>query len=131
MPRTRFAFAAGLAAVALAAVGCGGSDEATTTDTETTTTEPTTTPTGSTLKGSVGPEFVISLSTEDGQAVETLSAGAYTIEVDDLSSVHNFHLTGPGVDETTDVAGEAGDHVRGRPARPAPTRSSATRTRAR
>lgn len=106
MSRTRFALPAVLAAIALAIAGCGGSDEeATPTDTETTTTEPTT-PAGSTLKGSVGPGFVINLSTEDGQAVETLTAGAYTIDVDDMSSAHNFHLSGPGIDEKTDVAGE-------------------------
>ena len=107
MPRTRFALAAGLAVAALAIASCGGGDEeAAPTDTATTTTTEPSTPAGSTLKGSVGPGFVISLSTEDGQAVETLSAGAYTIEVEDLSSSHDFHLTGPGVDETTDVGGE-------------------------
>ena len=105
MPCTRTALAVGLAITALAVAGCGGNDEeAAATDTGTTT--ETTTPSGSTLKGSVGPGFEISLSTEDGQAVETLTAGSYTIEVEDLSSAHNFHLTGPGVDETTDVAGE-------------------------
>jgi len=107
MPRTRFALAAGLAVAALSVSGCGGSDEeAAPTDTGTTTTEPSTTPAGSTLKGSVGPGFVINLSTEDGQAVQTLTAGAYTIDVDDMSSAHNFHLSGPGTDEATDVSGE-------------------------
>ena len=33
----------------------------------------------------------------------TLAAGTYTIQVDDQSGIHNFHLTGPGVDEMTDV----------------------------
>ena len=109
MPRTRFALAAGLAVVVLAVAGCGGGDEeAAPTDTGTTTTEPTT-PAGSTLKGSVGPGFVISLSTEDGQAVESLSAGTYTIDVDDMASTHNFHLTGPGVDVSTDVGGEGAE----------------------
>jgi len=106
MPRTRTALAVGLAVTALTVAGCGGSDEeAAPTDTGTTTTEPST-PAGSTLKGSVGPGFVISLSTEDGQAVDGLAAGTYTIDVDDMSDFHNFHLTGPGVEETTDVAGE-------------------------
>jgi len=26
------------------------------------------------------------------------------VEVDDQAKIHNFHLTGPGVEETTDVA---------------------------
>jgi plastocyanin len=56
------------------------------------------------LTGSVGPGFEISLSTADGQPVETLPAGSYTIEVDDQSDIHNFHLTGAGVDVATDVA---------------------------
>ena len=104
MPLTRIALAVGLVVAALAVAGCGGSDnEAATTDTGTTT-ETTTTPSGSTvLKGSVGPGFDISLSTEDGQAVETLAAGTYTLEVDDKSSAHNFHITGSGVDESTTV----------------------------
>jgi plastocyanin len=94
----------GAAVAALAAAGCGGGDEeAAPTDTGTTTETSTSTSTGSTLKGSVGPGFVISLSTEDGQPVETLSAGSYTLEVDDQSDIHNFHLTGADVDVTTDV----------------------------
>ncbi len=104
MTGTRWVLVVGIAVASIALAGCGGSDnEAATTDTSTTT-ETTTTPSGSTvLKGSVGPGFDISLSTEDGQAVETLAAGSYTLEVDDQSDIHNFHLTGTGVDVTTDV----------------------------
>ena len=106
MPRIRTALAVGLAITALAVAGCGGNDEeAAGTDTETTTTLPVTLP-GSTLRGSVGPGFEISLTTEDGLAVETLAAGSYTLEADDQSDIHNFHLTGTGVDVTTDVAAE-------------------------
>jgi plastocyanin len=107
MPLTRIALAVGLAVAALAVAGCGGSDnEAGTTDTGTTT-ETTTTPSGSTLgglKGSVGPGFDISLTTEQGTPVDTLSAGTYTLVVDDQSDAHNFHLTGPGVDNMTEVS---------------------------
>lgn len=57
---------------------------------------------GSTLNGSVGPGFDISLAGTDG-----IAAGDYTLDVDDQSSIHNFHLTGPGgVDVATDVGGE-------------------------
>jgi len=103
MPGTRTVLVVGgLAVAALAVAGCGGSDEeAAPTDTGTTT--ETSIPSGSTLKGSVGPGFEINLSTEDGQSVETLPAGSYTLEVDDQSGIHNFHLTGTGVDVTTDV----------------------------
>ena len=101
MRGTRTALVVGFAALALAVAGCGGDDGATATDTGTTT--ETATPAGSTLKGSVGPGFEISLSTQDGQPVETLAAGSYTLEVDDQSSIHNFHLTGTGVDVATEV----------------------------
>ena len=56
---------------------------------------------GTTLKGSVGPGFEISLDGTDG-----LTAGDYTLVVDDKATIHNFHLTGPGVDVATDVGGE-------------------------
>jgi plastocyanin len=65
--------------------------------------------TGSTvLIGTVGnaedPEaFEIALTTEDGEEVTTLPAGDYTIQVSDPSAMHNFHLVGGSVDETTSV----------------------------
>ena len=113
MTRMRIAGVIGLAVLALALAGCGGDDEASGT-TETTTTEETTTSqtgqeTGVVLKGSVGPGFEISLTTEDGQPVETLAAGSYTLLTDDKSDIHNFHLTGDGVDVTTNVGGTGTD----------------------
>jgi hypothetical protein len=109
MPRTRIALVVGLAVAALAVAGCGGSDDEAA-PSETTTTVPETLPeTGLVLKGSDGPGFEISLTTEDGQPVETLSPGSYTLLTDDKSDIHNFHLTGEGVDVTTDVAGVGTD----------------------
>jgi hypothetical protein len=55
------------------------------------------------LVGSVGPGFGISLKDSSGAAVAHLAAGTYTLLVHDLSEEHNFHLSGPGVDVTTDV----------------------------
>ena len=108
MTRTRIGFVIGLALLALAVAGCGGSDnESSSTTTETTTSGDTTTASGTTLSGSVGPGFEISLKDADGADVTTLSAGTYTINVDDQSDIHNFHLSGPGVDEATEV-GETG-----------------------
>ena len=106
MRRAHIVVGLGLAVAALALAGCGGgSGEASSTTTEATTTETTTTPTGNTLTASVGPGFEISLKDSSGNDVETLTAGAYTINVDDQSDIHNFHLTGTGVDEMTDVSG--------------------------
>ena len=34
----------------------------------------------------------------------TLAAGTYTVDVDDQSDIHNFHLSGAGVDESTEVS---------------------------
>ena len=85
-----------LATVLLA--GCGGSSS------NSNTTSPTTTSAagGTTLEATVGPGFTISL-TQNGQSVSTLEPGKYTINVDDKSDIHNFHLTGDGVDVSTDV----------------------------
>ncbi len=58
-----------------------------------------------TLHAKVGPGFTISLTADDGRPVQTLAPGTYTIEVEDEASIHNFHLLGPGVDRSTDVAG--------------------------
>jgi len=55
-----------------------------------------------TLKGQVGPGFSIEL-TKAGKKVKTLKAGSYKIKVEDKGSIHNFHLTGPGVNKKTAV----------------------------
>jgi plastocyanin len=54
------------------------------------------------LQATVGPGFNISLTNAEGR-VTHLDAGSYTIKVSDQSPEHNFHLTGPGVDQATDV----------------------------
>jgi hypothetical protein len=106
MARRRTGLVIGLAVLVAVLAACGGSDDEAA-DTETTTTEPVATAlpeTGLVLSGSVGPGFEISLATDDGQSVETLAAGSYTLLIDDASDIHNFHLTGEGVDVATDVS---------------------------
>ena len=49
------------------------------------------------LAGSVGPSFTISM------AKKPTKAGRYTLVVADKSSIHNFHLVGPGVNVKTSV----------------------------
>jgi plastocyanin len=48
--------------------------------------------------------FIITLRTASGGSVDNISPGTYEIEVNDQSAMHNFHLTGPGVDRRTTEA---------------------------
>jgi hypothetical protein len=80
-----FVFALGLVAAALA-------------------TRSSSAPAAATLSASVGPGFSISL-TQNGQSVTQLPPGDYTVDVSDTATVHDFHLSGPGVDQATSVPG--------------------------
>jgi plastocyanin len=84
MTRIRLALA-GVAAVALVAVAPVGAA-----------------PSATKLTATVGPGFTISLK-KGTTKVTKLKAGAYTIAVSDKSNMHNFHLTGPGVNKKTSV----------------------------
>jgi len=90
-----------VALAALALAGCGGSSS---NSSESTTPTTTAASGGKTLDATVGPGFTITLD-QNGKSVSTLAQGTYTINVDDKSVIHNFHLTGPGVDKATDVGG--------------------------
>src|SRR2546421_9760673 len=48
--------------------------------------------------------FRISLVDANGVRVTHVDPGTYTITVRDYAIEHNFHLSGPGVNEATDVA---------------------------
>ena len=52
-----------------------------------------------TLTGTVGPGFTISMNKK------TVKAGRYVITIRDRASIHDFHLTGPGVNKKTSVPG--------------------------
>jgi plastocyanin len=80
-----FSTPAALAAVAASAIALGMSDTAQAT--------------APALLGTVGPGFTISLKSAAGKTVRTLKAGRYTISVRDQASIHDFHLTGPGLDK--------------------------------
>lgn len=112
--RTRVLLPFLLLALVVALAGCGGDQnsdasattpgagEATTEAAATTAQPETGNGDRKTLKGSVGPGFVISLP-----GAGSLTAGDYTLVVDDKSSIHNFHLTGPGgVDVATEIVDE-------------------------
>ena len=55
-----------------------------------------------TLNGVVGPGFTITLK-KGGKKVASLKAGKVKIVIKDLSNIHNFHLTGPGLNKKTGV----------------------------
>ena len=105
--RRQLTFALLLLVLGLALAGCGGDDDESAATTAAATTAGAETSAsggagGTTLNGTVGPGFDISLDGTDG-----ITAGDYTLVVDDKSSAHNFHLTGPGgVDVSTDVSAE-------------------------
>lgn len=47
--------------------------------------------------------FSISLSDPSGNAISDLAAGTYSLTIKDESTIHDFHLTGAGVDHATGV----------------------------
>jgi plastocyanin len=55
------------------------------------------------LKGEVGPGFHIDVE-KGGKDLKTVKAGKYRIKVEDKSSIHNFHLIGPGLNRKTSVS---------------------------
>jgi len=105
--RRPLAFAAPMALLFLVSA-CGSSD--TPAATPTTAAAPTTEApaggaAGTELTGVVGEgdAFSITLKDSTGAPVTTLKAGKYTVKVKDASKIHNFHLTGTGVEEKTTV----------------------------
>lgn len=54
------------------------------------------------LVATVGPNFNITL-TKGGKKVRTLTPGKYVITVRDRSTIHNFHLKGPGVNKDSGI----------------------------
>ena len=52
-----------------------------------------------TLTGTVGPGFTITINKK------SVKAGTYVIRIRDLAAIHDFHLTGSGVDKKTSVGG--------------------------
>jgi hypothetical protein len=55
------------------------------------------------LFGTVCPGFLIRLSDASGNPVRHLDPGTYTFKIEDQGTIHNFHLTGPGVNQATDI----------------------------
>ena len=113
MLRTGAILGAALALV-LGAAACGGGGSSEETTTEQATTEQTTTEGGGggaasgALEGETGPGFEIEVK-QNGEDAESVKAGTYTLKVEDKSDQHNFHLSGPGVDQVVTDVGFVGD----------------------
>lgn len=60
-----------------------------------------------TVTGTVGPGFTIALKL-GGKKVTRLKAKTYRFRVTDKSSMHDFHLSGPGVDKVITGVGFKG-----------------------
>ena len=109
-PKTTSAAVLAALTLVLATSACGGGSSSS--SGETTTIEPTTTPTAGsasgTLEGEVGPGFDIEVK-QNGEDAESVKAGTYTLNVEDKSDIHNFHLIGPGVDEEVTEVSFKGD----------------------
>jgi plastocyanin len=58
--------------------------------------------TATTLNGTDGPGFTITLK-KGTTKVTKLTHGTYVIKIADKSSIHNFHLKGPGINKSTAV----------------------------
>jgi plastocyanin len=50
-----------------------------------------------------GPGFTITLKNYALRPIKKVKPGKYLIKVDDRSTIHNFHLKGPGVNKSTTV----------------------------
>jgi plastocyanin len=60
------------------------------------------------VRGTVGPGFTISLAS-GGKKVKSLKAGTqYRFEITDRSSIHDFRLSGPGVNKVITGVGFTG-----------------------
>jgi plastocyanin len=55
------------------------------------------------LVGETGPGFKIEVE-RNGKDLKTMKAGTYRIKIEDKSSLHNFHLIGPGLNKKTSVS---------------------------
>jgi plastocyanin len=67
-------------------------------------------PGATTLNGTVGPGFTISLS-KGGHKVTALKAGTYRLVVSDRSDEHNFVLRGPGATRSLSSVGATGSRT--------------------
>jgi plastocyanin len=62
------------------------------------------------LKGEVYPNYKIEFVNRADAKVKTVKAGTKRIKIEDKSSIHNFHLKGPGVNKSTSV-GFVGERI--------------------
>ena len=60
------------------------------------------------LYAQAGPGFTITLKNKQFVPVHSLKRGTYTFVIQDRSTIHNFHLKGPGVNKEITTVGFVG-----------------------
>ena len=55
------------------------------------------------LTGEVGPGYSIEVK-KGGKDLKTIKAGTYKIKIEDKAAIHDFHLTGKGVNKATGIS---------------------------
>jgi plastocyanin len=61
-----------------------------------------------TVNGTVGPGFTIRLTMQDKQVTKLKAGTAYRFVISDRSSIHDFHLSGPGLDRVLSSVEDTG-----------------------
>ena len=56
------------------------------------------------LKGEVYPNYEIEMKNPANRDLTQIKAGTYRIKVEDMASIHNFRLIGPGVNKATAIS---------------------------
>ncbi len=98
MPSARTAVGVLAAVLAVGLGGCGGERSA-----GTGSTAAPTKPTALVAEVGKNDAFRISMSDQAGRPLVAVVGGTYRLTVHDDSAIHDFHLTGPGVDISTGV----------------------------
>lgn len=57
------------------------------------------------LKGEVYPNYELELRSSANRDLTRIRTGTYRIKIEDMATIHNFRLIGPGVNRATSVPG--------------------------
>ena len=57
------------------------------------------------LKGEVYKNYKIEMKNSANRPLKTVKAGTHRIKIEDMATIHDFHLVCPGVNKSTSVSG--------------------------